>query len=400
MSDPSGSRALADAGPSAGAASVTPENAWARFGWLMGAVWLVFLIYPALALLQTDATAPRTALGWVGLGAFAIAYLVGFIVGMRVALPRISGVAFALFGVAVASAALTIPALGWGVTSFTPFLMSYSSYLLSRRWHWAVNILGPLVILVEIITAASRSTVAPWPLLWMSLLVGTVNSINSWLLHRSARADALRFELATSEEREGVARDVHDLIGHSLTVIKLKAELAAKTLNRDPDAARGELDEIVRIATESIASVRTTVSDLRLKGLAEQLEASRSALSSAGIRLEVHGSPTALSPAQSVPAAWVLREATTNVLRHANASRVRIEFAPGTMSVSDSPASSASRATQTIKTFETRRTPGLPHEPLHEGNGIRGMRERAAEAGAELTLSHSADAGVSVRMTW
>ena len=384
MSERSGSPATAPGGRGAGG---TPENAWSRFGWLMGAVWLVFLFYPASALLASPAATPLKLLGWAGLSAFAAAYLVGFIVGMRVELPRVSGVAYALFGVACGCAALTIPALGWGGTSFMPFVMSYSSYRLSRRWHWAVNTIGPLVILVEILTAPTRNDPAPGPLLWITLLVATVNSINSWLVRRAARADALRFELATSEEREGVARDVHDLLGHSLTVIKLKAELAAKTLDTDPAAARNELDAIVRIATESIAGVRATVSDLRLKGLTEQLEATRAALASAGIGLDVDGSPTALSPAQSIPAAWVLREATTNVLRHAHATRVRVDFAPGTMMVTDSSAAAGAPA------------PRAP-EPLREGHGIRGMRERAAAAGAELTITPAHPAGLSVRLTW
>jgi two-component system sensor histidine kinase DesK len=191
-------------------------------------------------------------------------------------------------------------------------------------------------------------------------------------------ADELRVELATSEERESVARDVHDLLGHSLTVVKLKAELAARLVDRDPDRARAELAEIVRLTGEAISGVRGTVTGLRADGLAAQVQASRAALDSAGISAEVAGDAGAISPAQSLPASWILREATTNILRHAHAKHVRIGIEPGTVIVEDDGVGIRAKA----------------------GNGLRGMAERAAAADAVLRVERSSAGGTRVSVTW
>lgn len=362
-------------------------NAWARFGWLMGGIWLVFLYFPAAALVNSEAAAWAVALGWVGVAAFAASYLTGFIVGMRAPHGRESPVTVWLFVAALSCAALTIPAIGWSATSFTPFLMSYASYLLSRPVHWVANTLGPALIVFEIATAGARGAAAPWPLLWIVMMIAAVNTINSWLIKRSTAADELRVELATSEGREAVARDVHDLLGHSLTVVKLKAELASRLVERDPAAARAELDEIVRLTGEAIAGVRGTVTGLRADGLDEQLSDSSGALDTAGIALDVRGSASALSPAQALPAAWILREATTNVLRHAGATRVVVTFAPGKLTVSDDGIGIEPGANdRTGRDFA--------------GNGLRGMSERAAAAGAELRIENAPGQGTQVSLTW
>ncbi|MBL3682048.1 sensor histidine kinase [Leucobacter aridicollis] len=379
-----------------------PTNAWARFGWLMGGIWLVFLYFPATALLRSEGPVLAVAVGWFGVAAFAATYLTGFIVGMRAPHGRERPATVWLFVAAIASAALTIPAIGWGVTSFTPFLMSYASYLLNRPTHWVANTAGPALIVFEIATAQARGDVEPWPLLWITVMIAAVNTINSWLIARSTAADELRVELATSEGREAVARDVHDLLGHSLTVVKLKAELASRLLERDPAAARAELDEIVRLTGEAIDGVRGTVTGVRSEGLAEQLAATADALATAGVALEVRGSASSLSPAQAIPAAWILREATTNILRHADASRAVVSISPGTLSISDNgrglapdpglggDAGTPAAGTHTAGAQSTRAT----------GHGLRGMSERAAEAGAELRVTGALGHGTKVSLTW
>lgn len=363
------------------------QDAWARFGWIMGAIWLVFLVYPAFALLRSEAEPWARAVGWCGLTAFAVAYLAGFVTGMRVKPGSESVTTKLLFWGALCSALLTLPAIGWAATAFTPFLMSYTSYLLSRRWHWTVNALGPVLIVTEIAILGAGSGAQPWGLLWIVLMVAAVNTVNSWLIRRSVRADELRFELATSEERESVARDVHDLLGHSLTVVKLKAELASRLIDTNPEAARAEIDAIVQLASEAIAGVRSTVTGLRAEGLTEQLQASTAAFGSAGISVEIRGTATALSPAQSVPAAWILREATTNVLRHSGARSVVISLDAGTLTVEDD-GTGLDQATPT----------GDGARPA--GHGLRGMAERAAAAGAELRVDPGAGRGTRVSLTW
>lgn len=360
---------------------LSTQDAWARYGWLMGAIWLVFLYYPITALATSAAQLWVVMLGWAGVLCFAAAYLAGFIIGMRSRSESRARATRLLFWVALGCALLTVPAIGWHTLSIIPFLMSYTSYILSRPWHWVVNITGPLLVAGYMVVAGTTARSQPWGLLWIVLMIALVNSINTWLIRRSARADELRFELATSEERESVARDVHDLLGHSLTVVKLKAELASRLIERDPARAKVELEEIVHLTTEAIAGVRGTVTGLRAASLSEQVEASGSVLSAAGIGFELRGSATALSPAQSIPAAWILREATTNVLRHASASRVVVSLSPGTLSVEDDGAGFSG------------------HQPRN-GNGLRNMRERAAAAGADLRVSAAAPTGTRVSLTW
>ena len=364
---------------------------WERYGWLMGCVWLVFLYFPGLALAQSHAPATTIALGWFGLSVFGIAYLSGFVYGMRRSLLDGRLTLWLLFAATIAGAALSVPAIGWHVSSYLPFVMAYSSYLLSRLAHWICNVFGIVFVTVECLTAAARNAEAPWPLLGIVVMVAAVNTINSWLIHRSMSAEQLRLKLATSEGREAVARDVHDLLGHSLTVVKLKAELASRLIDRDPEAARAELAQIIDITGEALAGVRGTVTGVRQAAAAEspassrgelerQIKDSRDALAVAGVSSEVRGKATALSPSQSLVATWILREVTTNVLRHARAQRVRVEFAPGTLVVIDDGVGVAAGTTG--------------------GNGMLGMRERAAAAGATLRIDCPTAGGTRVSLTW
>lgn len=354
-----------------------PRGPWERYGWLMAVIWMVFLWFPAQALMQSEAALAWRTLGWGGISVFAAAYIVGFILGMGSGWRRPSAPVRALFAAAIVAAALTIPAIAWELLGFLPFLMAYAAYGLGTIWHWVTVGLALTLMLVQFAVAFERGVAPQWFLAGIVIMMAGVNTINTWLIDRSVAADELRMELATSEERESIARDVHDLIGHSLTVVRLKAELAARLVERDPDAARAELHEISRLAGDAISGVRGTVTGLRTQGLAEQLRASVAALETAGVEVEVDGEPAALSPAQSLPASWVLREATTNVLRHAKADRVRIGIEPGTIVVEDNGGGVRSQA----------------------GNGMRGMSERAA-AGAVLSVGAGDTGGTRVRLAW
>lgn len=353
---------------------------WERWGWLMAVVWMVFLFYPIEALVVSEAAIWWRVLGWLALGSFAVCYFIGFVRGMAAGWRRPIPLVKTLFGVIILCAILAIPAIGPGALSFLPFIMAYASYGISRRWHWIANIAGVAIMLFA--TGLSFLLDIPQlrllPLLGVVVILAAVSTVNTWLIDRSVAADELRLDLATSEERESVARDVHDLLGHSLTVVKLKAELAGRLLDRDPAAARAELEEIVQLTGEAISGVRGTVTGLRADGLAAQLGVSRAALESAGIEVELAGDAETLSPAQSLPAGWILREATTNILRHARAKHVRIGIEPGTMVVEDDGVGLRAKA----------------------GNGLRGMAERAAAAGATLRAERGAAGGARVSVTW
>jgi two-component system sensor histidine kinase DesK len=149
-----------------------------------------------------------------------------------------------------------------------------------------------------------------------------------------ARVEAANRELAASRdesrrlavvaERERIARDLHDVLGHTLTVVAVKADLAAKLVERDPDAARREIDEIRRTARGALAELRGAVTGMRSATLAAELAGAREALTSAGLAHAVRADTGPLPPAVETALAYVLREAVTNVVRHAEATRCEI----------------------------------------------------------------------------
>lgn len=354
------------------------KDPWKRFGWLMAVGWMVFLVFPALQLVHSTAPAAWVVVGWVGIAVFAVAYVYGFVTGMRHGWGRLPLSTIVVFPLLLVCAAATVPAIEWWALGFLPFIMSFASYGMGWRWHWIVNSAAVALVVGAFLFSESGANLI-W-LLVITVVLAAVNSANVWLIGRSVRADQLRLDLATSHEREAISRDVHDLIGHSLTVVKLKAELAAKLVDRDPERAKQELQQITALTGEAIANVRATVTGLRASTLDEQLAASCSAVETAGLEFFVEGSPEALSAAQSLTASWVLREATTNILRHAQASRVSIELRSGTLRVTDDGV-------------------GMPSTGA-VGNGMRSMAERASAAGATLAVEPGQKAGTRVTLQW
>ena len=131
-------------------------------------------------------------------------------------------------------------------------------------------------------------------------------------------------DLAVAEERTRIARDLHDTLGHSLSVIALKSELARRVLPDDPARAAAEIGDVERVAREALASVRETVSGYRQPTLAMELAGARAALAAAGIEGDVEPAPEGLPREVDAVLGWAVREGVTNVLRHSDAARARI----------------------------------------------------------------------------
>jgi two-component system sensor histidine kinase DesK len=360
-----------------------PKNPWARFGWLMAVIWLVFLVYPVIALLRSDASPVWVVVGWVALALFIALYVTGFMHGMRRGGigQKPSARQWITFAALILCALVSVPAEGGSALSFLPFIMSFASYGLTRLWHWITTIAA--VVITALCVFLLPGGMNSLSVLAIVALLGVVNTVSTWLIIRSIEAEQLGLELATSEGRETLARDVHDLIGHSLTVVGLKAQLARRLMESDPERARAELTDIEQLTAEAIAGIRTTVAGSRTTTLVEQLASCRDSLRAGDIELQLEGAPSALSPVQAITASWILREATTNALRHSRAHVVRVLIAPGRLRVEDD---------------------GVGAQ-AGEGNGIRGMRERAAAAGAAFALdsgtgSSGERSGTRVEVTW
>lgn len=369
-----------------------PADPWARFGWLMAVVWLVFLLYPLFALIDSEAPLGWVVAGWVALVCFVVLYIGGFIYGMRGGggLGRpVRPLQWIVFGLLILCALISVPAEGGSALSFLPFIMSFASYGLTRLWHWIAFASSVAITAVSVFLLPGG--LAYMSVLAIVVLLGVVNTVSTWLILRSTEAERLGLELATSEGREAVARDVHDLIGHSLTVVGLKAQLVRKLMDSDPARAKAELADIETLTAEAIAGVRATVAGARVTTLVEELANCRDALRAGDVELVVTGEAAALSAAQALTAAWVLREATTNTLRHARASTVRVEIAPGLFAFSDDGVDGVGRVAGGPAGL------GLPRS---EGNGIRGMRDRASAAGAAFSIGPRDGGGTRVEVTW
>jgi two-component system sensor histidine kinase DesK len=129
---------------------------------------------------------------------------------------------------------------------------------------------------------------------------------------------------AVAEERMRFARDLHDLLGHSLSLIALKSELAGRLAERDPGRAREEMADVESAARQALAEVRDAVSGYRQVSLAQALVEARSALSAAGIALHPPTAVDVLPGPVDAVLGWVVREAVTNVLRHSGATTVTV----------------------------------------------------------------------------
>ncbi len=180
--------------------------------------------------------------------------------------------------------------------------------------------------------------------------------------------------LAVVEERARFARDLHDVLGHSLTVATVKAELARRLVARDPERAEAEIAEIEDIARGALADLRRAVSDYRSVSLETELAAAERALTAAGIEPHLPASVDAVEPRLRATFAWVLREGVTNVIRHSGASRCWVHLEAERIVIEDDGC-------------------GPGGEVAESGNGLRGLCERAEQAGATVTAGRGARGG-------
>ena len=186
--------------------------------------------------------------------------------------------------------------------------------------------------------------------------------------------------LAKVAERERIARDLHDVLGHTLSVITLKSELAGKLIDRDPERAGKEIREVENISRQALSDVRDAIRGYRSQGLVAELAQAKATLETAGVTVQCDAATTLQLPAmQESVLSLAVREGVTNVVRHANARscRLRIEQQNGIcrLEIADDG--------QGFITME--------------GNGLRGMRERVEMLGG--TLDRRNKSGTTLTIT-
>ncbi|MCC8537177.1 sensor histidine kinase [Xanthomonas axonopodis pv. poinsettiicola] len=226
------------------------------------------------------------------------------------------------------SAAL-LPVYASGISYFVFACLSLRPSTRHALWrHFAI-----LLLMNALYLAWARWLGLGWQgLVWLPVsvlgmaAVGAVYSINERkdALLRLSQDEVRR--LAATAERERIGRDLHDLLGHTLSLVALKSDLAARLIARDPQAARGEIDAVAQISRDALAQVRRAVTGIRAAGLVAELASAKVLLDMDGIVLEHALDALPLPPEHETALALVVREAATNVQRHAQARRVRVSL--------------------------------------------------------------------------
>jgi two-component system sensor histidine kinase DesK len=288
-----------------------PEIGWTPYAWL---IYLIpFLVWPA----AQHASPLRWALTVAGFAAFLGLYFWGHWQKGRKILWAAGGIL--LLGILFAP---------WnpGAGTFFIYAAAFIADAGSPRFAW--SLLGVMLAILALETSLAHLSPYTWaPAVVFTLLIGGICIHAAEVRRSNARLRLAQDEverLAKTAERERIARDLHDLLGHTLSLITLKAELAGKLVERDPERAGREIREVERISREALREVRSAVAGYRSEGLHAELARARLALEAAGLRCEYFTQPVALDPGAETVLALALREAVTNVVRHAGAGTCRI----------------------------------------------------------------------------
>jgi two-component system sensor histidine kinase DesK len=332
------------------------DLSWTPYAWLIYVV--PFAVTPLLE--QRHHNAAGFALFGAGLIAFLALYFRSHWVRGREL-------------VLIAAATLILALAFWPVSiaagAFFIYAASMIAQLENPRWAVRGVIAIAVITVVEAVILRHDIVSASWPVVFV-LIVGGINTHYSQVGRANARLRLAHDEIehiAKLAERERIARDLHDVLGHTLSLVILKSELASKLAERDPERSREEIRDVERIAREALAEVRAAVSGYRTSGLDAEVQRARNTLSTAGVRLETDIATRKLPPAQEAVLCLALREAITNIVRHAGARSCRLTVACGD-------------ATCSLSIADDGRGGNAPF-----GSGLSGMRERVDVLGGTLT---------------
>ena len=290
---------------------------------------------------------------------------------------RLSYVA-GIFVLAYVLAPFNLASMGYLIFAFFSF-----THIVPMNVGWKVVLGSTLLFVIEMVFLGANfttivSVVVPCLLLGITAIYMAYNSHQQRALRRS-HEEIMR--LATLAERERIGRDLHDLLGHTLSVVALKSELARKLIDRDLDAARNEISEVERVARDALSQVRNAVSGIRSTALSAELLAATALLEAQGFKVKCETENVKLPNDRETALALSLREATTNIRRHSGASgvtiRVRKEPTEVVVEVADN-----GRGGRIVP-----------------GNGLNGMRERLGSVGGSLSLASNEHGGTLLRAT-
>ncbi|MGC4943968.1 sensor histidine kinase [Kribbella sp. DT2] len=350
----------------------TGRSSWR---WLGGAVWLFYLGSPLQEIVRHSDGVLRVV-GVLALFAFATAYM-SFFIWMRQVSWREGGLPlWKRYGYLVgllALAALMLPAAGQTALTTLVYITAISVVMLELRQAIAVTLLtlGGAELSMRLVSGWHDDSSYGLAIFLAALAVfGMRRAIQRGTELTVARQDFA--ELAVQEERNRFARDLHDILGHSLTVITVKAELAGRLIEANPSRAAVEVTDIEQLARAALADVRAAVAGYRELSLAGELVSARAALEAAEIRAELPTTVDDVPEAHRELFAWVVREGITNVVRHSAARKCTIRV-----------------TAQQIEVLDDGRGP----TGSSGGHGLIGLRERADAVGATLSVGQAPGGG-------
>ncbi|MEU3351928.1 histidine kinase [Streptomyces sp. NPDC037389] len=370
-------------------------------GALYACPWL-FIVFEALAMLGLAATDRRGLRLGTALLVVAIVQAMAGVGLLRHALDRYLGketvlrarmaVSFVLLAVALCLIALIgthgSKELAQGVSTMVMGVaiapLGALCLIVRKRVYWALCAVGSLVVPVPFVLVGMPFVATLVGTVFGSLFIAgwvlLVARVSGWMLSIMWEVDAARgvqARLAVVEERLRFSRDMHDVLGRNLAAVALKSELAVQLARRGSDAAVDQMAEVQRIAQESQRELREVVRGYREADLHTELAGARGILTAAGIECRIDArAADGLPPAIQSTLAWVVREATTNVLRHSDAGRcaLRLRWAEGV----------EGRAVLTVENDGVRVGSGGGSG----GSGLAGLRERLAVLGGTLAYEH------------
>ncbi|MFC5659869.1 sensor histidine kinase [Streptomyces nogalater] len=337
--------------------------------WIL--VWLVFLSSPVEDLAGGGHSTAATVAGSCGLAVFVGVYLA--MVFRNIGRPFSRGVVLGLggvLGVLAPTLAYTLGSAWLGL--FVYLAVAYGATLPLRAAYWAIPASALVMYLIGMGSAEkeARGLVVLVVLIGFAM-TGVGQLVRTTIELRKARATVA--QLAANEERLRLARDLHDLLGHSLSLITLKSELAGRMLPGHPEQAARQVADIEQVSRQAMVDVREAVTGYRRPRLAAELAGAQVALAAAEVVAEVPADPDLTDVPEEAESAlaWALREAVTNVVRHSGASRCAVRLLRH--ETLDGPVLEL--------TVEDNGSGGSGKGP---GNGLTGLTERLQKAGGTL----------------
>lgn len=356
--------------------------------WFFPCLWLVFLAYPIASSWQQTGSDRFWGLGLTLLfaAAFYVAMLIGGIGVAAVSrnvrpvvagrVPALKPIILVCLGVMVIITIVGIPVIGEGSLSFLAYISVILVIILRRV------VPGLIVAFSTLVVAEVAQRIIPgWTHDYSATFgisiagFGMVMAMMAGARARAARAaEAENRRLEREAERLRLSQDVHDVLGHSLTVIALKAQLAAKLQAAGAPEAATHIGEIEQLARGALADVRMTVQGTRTISLAEELVAATRALRAAGIDIEAPTWVDNADPKLRELFAWSVREGSTNILRHSRAAHCAITLEPERLTIEND---ASGRRTDLAE--------------VGAGSGLRGLSERAEAVGASVRTEETDD---------